>query len=1199
MADWSQYAVKAAPTTTNKWSKYAVSSEPEMPSPTIPSINGPRLGSRNIFTQPSSIPAPQNESFTRSIWDSIWQPTWEGPSRLARNISSSSAMQGGDPRARFGRAAINFTGDALSSLTSPGSAALTAMSLGSGLAGRPLLGKAAQVIGSGAGLVSAGEQASEDNWGPAALNAALSIYGLKGLKGKAPVSEVLPTIEEAPTTTVIPGKRRLGPAPQILEQNRLLGPATNPEILPDIPMNPNDKGIYVWRGVAGSVEDVRQPRADYGFTTYSSSKPVADSYSSKEALPFTLQGKKVIEFPTKPTKGKGNEFDKFAFDKRAKQLADDEVLVARNVYDPGPRGNLAKDPERLFTYPSDIYAVRNPNLVFSGHSEIPTPRFIAGNRGVTEANGMYQPYSAELKDFGQLDEYAKGLPEYPTSRVTSDLAADYGAPAYNRNADAVHLKALEDLGYIQPNYRETYNGAIDPKTGSTYINDVSGIPVKGDKLPRNYTVEPPPIQQSPVNPSGGGVKTRIWSDKALSKEGINPEGEKSVREIASRISKLSQKGNPVAQAVENAPDILEEAIKRQSRVGKFKQFGRNVSRSIEAELESMGDAGRQIKLMLANASTTARQRASRWDAPYDKFVKAMNSDQQAEFWKVMDGKAVSTDKVVNAAVDQAKKVDIERTGFMNKAGVKNPETGEPFKPMDKYAPRIYPEGFWQNPKAVYDAIKQKYPAIDDELAKQIAAGKSNPEIVDRVMQSAGVNRKQAETIIGIGRAIGERKISSQFSRTLDLPGYRTDMNVWKEHNWDIARKTAEQEIFGQYDIGDPNSPLSKLVEQTPNPQYTRDLLKVALGREDKDRWTRNLEKVNSLAAKASSTLYLSLFPISNMANLITVPLQAGVKNTAQAILETIATNRGQTRAFASEAGALYNITKGILEHASSGPIAKGITWSENFNRAISANAGKMAVKDLFDTLKAGKLNAKNRKFLEDLTLSSVDDLMKQESLSAQQVRNAGGRMSELTQGIGEGRKVPVYWNNPYLQIPLIFRKYSFQQTGIMKDAIARDPKNILLLMGAAQLAGEGIGDAKAFLKGSVRAAVSGNPDRINQELSDRGSYLGQYLPTENKAVLRMADNMVQAWALGLVADLYFMSTGTAKDMVFNLAGPAIGTLATGAEALMNLTQEPPKGGNRTDMLFRESMRRIPLIGPGLQRELMPTNFQKKKDQQYR
>lgn len=153
-------------------------------------------------------------------------------------------------------------------------------------------------------------------------------------------------------------------------------------------------GIKVWRGTRSGNPTVRPPREGY-INTYSTSKDLANTYAGEtnEAQPFTIKGKKIIEFPvTKSKYGSGNEFSKFDFDRRARQLGSDEVLVARQVVDSGPRGLAVRDPKYLWSYPSDIYAVNNHELVEAGHGESTEPQ-----GEVTEMHGGLGAISRKTK----------------------------------------------------------------------------------------------------------------------------------------------------------------------------------------------------------------------------------------------------------------------------------------------------------------------------------------------------------------------------------------------------------------------------------------------------------------------------------------------------------------------------------------------------------------------------------------------------------------------------------------------------------------------------------------------------------------------------------------------------------------------------------------------------------------------------------
>jgi hypothetical protein len=125
------------------------------------------------------------------------------------------------------------------------------------------------------------------------------------------------------------------------------------------------KPIIIYRGVVGNEnipEGALRGEAREGYASFGSTSPyVAASYGNRNRIfptmvgaitPLYIKADKLIEFPIK----KNGDFDKFEFDRQAQRLQPGEVLVARQVYDSGPRAYLDVDPQKLYSYPSDVYA---------------------------------------------------------------------------------------------------------------------------------------------------------------------------------------------------------------------------------------------------------------------------------------------------------------------------------------------------------------------------------------------------------------------------------------------------------------------------------------------------------------------------------------------------------------------------------------------------------------------------------------------------------------------------------------------------------------------------------------------------------------------------------------------------------------------------------------------------------------------------
>jgi len=151
--------------------------------------------------------------------------------------------------------------------------------------------------------------------------------------------------------------------------------------------------VILYRGIHlhDDIEDAAlsgKHRGDYA-TFMSDSPHVADSYapitddffSPRSAIaPFVVKPKKLIEYEDRHTrKNKANpwpgpgsssvSFDKFEFDRQAKNLGPGEVLVVRNVYDTGPAALITgPDDPRYWSYSSDIYATKDSSVLQSPFS---------------------------------------------------------------------------------------------------------------------------------------------------------------------------------------------------------------------------------------------------------------------------------------------------------------------------------------------------------------------------------------------------------------------------------------------------------------------------------------------------------------------------------------------------------------------------------------------------------------------------------------------------------------------------------------------------------------------------------------------------------------------------------------------------------------------------------------------------------------
>ena len=163
------------------------------------------------------------------------------------------------------------------------------------------------------------------------------------------------------------------------------------------------KPLVVYRGGVGDKElppGFLNAQARDGYAVFASESPhVASSFGNPEfdfsprmtgaITPLYVKADRLIEFPVTPSRhGGGNEFDKFAFDRAARALPPATVLVARKVFDYGPRASVAVDPARRYSYAADQYAWSNGTSV----------------KSATGNSGAFDPRNPDITKLAKIDD---------------------------------------------------------------------------------------------------------------------------------------------------------------------------------------------------------------------------------------------------------------------------------------------------------------------------------------------------------------------------------------------------------------------------------------------------------------------------------------------------------------------------------------------------------------------------------------------------------------------------------------------------------------------------------------------------------------------------------------------------------------------------------------------------------------------------
>lgn len=125
--------------------------------------------------------------------------------------------------------------------------------------------------------------------------------------------------------------------------------------------------LKLYRGLRGDyIQTADRMEGRKGYSMFFSTSPYVaatyampfDDFLGSEPggiFPVYVKATTLHEFPTQTRHGY-RRFDMFDFDTVASRLRAGEGIVARHVVDIGPRARQDIDPERRFSFPSDIYA---------------------------------------------------------------------------------------------------------------------------------------------------------------------------------------------------------------------------------------------------------------------------------------------------------------------------------------------------------------------------------------------------------------------------------------------------------------------------------------------------------------------------------------------------------------------------------------------------------------------------------------------------------------------------------------------------------------------------------------------------------------------------------------------------------------------------------------------------------------------------
>lgn len=743
-------------------------------------------------------------------------------------------------------------------------------------------------------------------------------------------------------------------------------------------------------------------------------------------------------------------------------------------------------------------AVENPTLENIGDAALSTSAIaafpLAARRPILDATRPKATPSPDLKTvMAQADDIMRS--RNTSTELPTVTRPDVNIPRLGSGPE--ELKSVGTYG-IKPN-------TIDPQTGA------------------------------PIRPSMRQSTNQQWIDRALparTKELIGAVDKKSTPvkdynpvapEVEPVIIKAASSNNPILKEAANGVVNIEGKLRTEK--SNIKKVTEGFTKSGLSILDEDSKAGKEISLLIQKTRALGDRIGGQWSDRFKHEVVKGLSDSEWETIRLAKEGKVNPGDLSPHLKDRLAKwevLDSEVVGRAKSSGMKlerfskDGRGGElvDFEGNENYFPRIYPEEF----------IKGKRVDVFDQLIKQ------------------GFSAEEANAMLDNSKKFGYRLISAQKQRHADVPGYRVDKEAYIKHLGDMGKRIAESENLGPRDLGDVNSPISKLVSQTNDKKRITDILSKHLGRVKTDEAAHNV--ANKIATYQAATK-LGMFAISNQANKATIPIRGDLSAFYKAVKQYRAT---EGKRFAEQSGALQSAVMDVVnEIGGEGWVSKLYRTgaSERANRSLASLTGKYTAENLYAKIKAGKGNAKDRSRLADLLYESpekLDSIIGQQGLTEDQLALAGSRMSEITQGRAGSIDLPPYWTgHPATNVVTMFKKYAFRQTKMLKDAAKENPvKFITFGLPLLALTGEGIGDIKATVKGSL-SGENLSEAIVNRGVDD-GIVRNLMMQTGSKSLAdlsgRIAENLSEAWTLGILGDLIESSSYQGGLLRF-LAGPTL------------------------------------------------------------
>jgi hypothetical protein len=418
----------------------------------------------------------------------------------------------------------------------------------------------------------------------------------------------------------------------------------------------------------------------------------------------------------------------------------------------------------------------------------------------------------------------------------------------------------------------------------------------------------------------------------------------------------------------------------------------------------------------------------------------------------------------------------------------------------------------------------------DEYIEYVESGKKLDKVLDYLV-STGQAPDRATALARMERFKSQvkREGSLEYSREVNLPFYDPDpARVLAPHLASQAIRLTQIALFGQDDQR-INAEILKMREAGANTKMVREAVDRILGRtqEGDDAAARVSRLLRSIQ---TAKLGLAVIPNSfqgTMNSLVAADLPS-------VMLGWKATLSKEGRRFAIESGAAIEpvLSEAHREFGGSELMSKylnatGFSATEQLNRVLAANTGKIYLGKLFEAARNGDKRG-SRLLREFIGIEAADAALRGGKLRDRDILLGAKRFSDLTQFRSRPEDLPGFASTNMGKVFFQFKSFAYNQTKLMHGETVTAFKNGEVNRGLRTV----------FLLATL-FPLQGEIVRLLREML-RGAEPKEY----ETAWAHYWDSLAASSALGVLGDV-LQTTGKKRGLEF-LAGP---TLSTGGDSI--------------------------------------------------